>query len=72
MLTSYWPRSTRAQPLLGGEGYTKNTGVKLIQKYGIDERTAKHLAKAYGTRAFDVCELSRPVPRAVFTCLPRG
>ena len=54
------PCSTLTTPLLGGKGYKANTPVKLIQKFGIDEETANHLAKTYGQRAFDVCYLSKP------------
>ena len=48
-------------PLIGGgEQYTNNTPIKLIQKFGVSEETAKHLANTYGTKAFDVCYLSKP------------
>ena len=48
----------------GGEGYTKNTAIKLVQKFGISEETAQHLARTYGTHAFDVCYLSKPTGKA--------
>ena len=50
--------------LLGGEGYTRNTHVKLTQKHGMGANVAEHLAKTYGARAFDVCELSKPTGQA--------
>ena len=31
--------------------------VELIQKYGISQTTAEHLARTYGGRAWDVCQL---------------
>lgn len=51
---------TKTKKLWGGEGYTKNTAVKLVQKFGIAEDMAKHLAKTYGILAFEVCYLSKP------------
>ena len=54
------PCRTKEKKLRGGKGYGKNTAVKLVQKFGIAEDVAKHLAKTYGVRAFDVCYLSRP------------
>ena len=54
------PCSTLTKKLFGEEGYTKNTSIKLVQKYNIGEETASHLARTYGNRAFDVCELSLP------------
>ena len=44
--------------------YTKNTAIKLVQKFGISEETAQHLARTYGTHAFDVCYLSKPTGKA--------
>jgi glycerol-3-phosphate dehydrogenase len=37
-----------------------NLSVQLIQKHGMTQDTAEHLARAYGGRAWDVCELSQP------------
>lgn len=50
--------------LLGGEGFTRNTHVKLTQKHGMGSTVAEHLAKTYGARAFDLCELSRPTGKS--------
>jgi len=51
-------------PLIGGgEHYTRNTHIKLIQKFGVSEETAKHLSNTYGTKAFNVCYLSKPTGR---------
>ena len=57
------PCSTLTHKLFGAKGYKQNTAVKLIQKFGIGEDTAKHLAMTYGQRAFDVCYLSKPTGR---------
>jgi glycerol-3-phosphate dehydrogenase len=58
--THIGPSQTLQKSLRGGNGYTKNVAIKLVQKFGISEDTAKHLARTYGTHAFDVCYLSRP------------
>jgi glycerol-3-phosphate dehydrogenase len=44
--------------LHGGEGYTDHLSFQLIQKYGMDQPVAEHLASTYGGCAWDVCELS--------------
>ena len=55
------PKSTTLdQVLFGGEGWSHNLPIKLIQKYGMSHDTAEHLAKTYGGRAFEVCEMSNP------------
>ena len=54
------PCVTLKKSLWGGTGYEKNVAIKLVQKFGISEQTAKHLSKTYGTHAFDVCYLSKP------------
>ena len=58
--THIGPSQTLQKSLRGGKGYTKNVAIKLVQKFGISEDTAKHLARTYGTHAFDVCYLSQP------------
>ena len=62
--TPVGPCVTLNLPLRGGAGYTKNTAIKLVQKFGISEETAQHLARTYGTHAFDVCYLSKPTGKA--------
>jgi len=52
------PCVTLKTPLIGAEGYSENLRVKLIQKYSMSESIARHLASAYGGRAWDVCEMS--------------
>ena len=54
------PCVTSKLSLRGGEGYSRNVPVRLVQKYGVSENTAKHLARTYGMNAFDVCELAEP------------
>ena len=45
--------------LLGGEGYRRNQAIRLTQKHSMSLDVAEHLSATYGTRAFDVCELSK-------------
>lgn len=52
--------STLETKLFGGEGYTKSLSIELIQKYGMAQNVAEHLVKAYGGRAWEVCELLHP------------
>lgn len=54
------PCVTDQIPLRGGEGYTRNVPVRLVQEYGVSEETAKHLARTYGMHAFEVCKLAEP------------
>jgi len=44
--------------LFGGEGYSDNLSIQLIQKHGMSNDTADLLAKTYGDRSWEVCELS--------------
>uniref|UniRef100_A0A7S4EQB9 Glycerol-3-phosphate dehydrogenase n=3 Tax=Pseudo-nitzschia australis TaxID=44445 RepID=A0A7S4EQB9_9STRA len=46
--------------LFGGEGYTKNLSIELIQKYGMSQDVAEHLVKSYGARSWEVCALIEP------------
>lgn len=46
--------------LFGGEGYSPNLSIQLIQKHGMSNDTAAMLAKTYGGRSWEVCELSHP------------
>jgi len=57
------PCTTKEIKLLGGEGYHDLLHVQLVQKYNVSVAVAKHLAHAYGTAAFAVCELARPIER---------
>ena len=54
------PCVTESLPLRGGEGYTRNVPIRLVQEFGVSEATAKHLAHAYGMHAFEVCRLAAP------------
>lgn len=51
---------TLGTKLFGGEGYTKNLSIELIQKYGMSQVVAEHLVKSYGARAWEVCDLIEP------------
>ena len=44
----------------GTKRYSSNLSIQLIQKYGMTQDTAEHLAKTYGGQAWDVCELAKP------------
>eukprot|EP00521_Asterionellopsis_glacialis_P007334 CAMPEP_0195283552 /NCGR_PEP_ID=MMETSP0707-20130614/2055_1 /TAXON_ID=33640 /ORGANISM="Asterionellopsis glacialis, Strain CCMP134" /LENGTH=799 /DNA_ID=CAMNT_0040342737 /DNA_START=157 /DNA_END=2556 /DNA_ORIENTATION=- len=50
--------------LFGGEGYSRSLDIQLIQKHGMTQDTAEHLAKTYGGNAWEVCELSQPTKMA--------
>ena len=55
------PKSTTLQrKLFGGEGWSPNLAIMLIQKYGMSQDVAEHLSRTYGGRAWEVCELSDP------------
>lgn len=56
--------STLDRVLWGGVGYTNNLPIKLVQRYGVAERTAKHLVETYGARSLEVCEMSEPTGKA--------
>ena len=58
------PCLTLSKKLWGGEGYTTNTAIKLVQKYGISEEAAQHFATTYGVHAFEVCARAKPTGRA--------
>ncbi|XP_073230331.1 glycerol-3-phosphate dehydrogenase, mitochondrial-like [Porites lutea] len=45
--------------LEGGEGYTSNYFIRLVQDYGLDVEVAKHLAHSYGTKAPEVIKLAK-------------
>jgi glycerol-3-phosphate dehydrogenase len=50
---------TRDHSLLGAEGYSSDYWKKLVEKYGITEQVANHLAGKFGTRAQVILELAR-------------
>ena len=54
------PCVTKETPLIGSEDFETNVDIKLTQKFGLQVDVAKHLVNAYGMRAFDVCEHSKP------------
>ena len=54
------PCVTKSVPLIGSESFQRNLNIKLTQKYGLNSDVADHLVSAYGMRASDVCELSKP------------
>ena len=41
------PSRTLTMPLIGAEGYTNTLPLKLVQRYGVSESCAEHLAKTY-------------------------
>lgn len=46
--------------LYGGKNYSPNLPIQLIQKHGLAEETAFHLARTYGSHSHDVCNVSNP------------
>jgi glycerol-3-phosphate dehydrogenase len=53
------PCQTLAIKLHGGDGYTVDLPYQLLQTYsGLSEDVAQHLARTYGSRAWEVCELA--------------
>ncbi|KIX06437.1 uncharacterized protein Z518_04413 [Rhinocladiella mackenziei CBS 650.93] len=46
--------------LVGAHGFSKTLFINLIQHFGIETEVAKHLAEAYGDRAWTVAALSSP------------
>ncbi|PGH03839.1 glycerol-3-phosphate dehydrogenase [Blastomyces parvus] len=46
--------------LVGAHGYSKTLFINLIQHFGIATDVARHLAQAYGDRAWDVAAMSSP------------
>jgi glycerol-3-phosphate dehydrogenase len=53
------PCSTKHHALSGSSGYTPEYWRELAGRFGISERTARHLAAKYGARAVDVLALAR-------------
>lgn len=43
--------------LFGGEGYSPNLAIQLIQKYDISNDTAHMLVRTYGGRSWEVCDM---------------
>jgi len=54
------PCRTLELTLYGGKGYSPNLSIQLIQRHGMSQTVAEHLARTYGGRAMEVCELSKP------------
>jgi len=54
---------TKELKLLGGKGYHPLLHVQLVQNYQVSEAVARHLCHAYGSAAFVVCELAKPIQR---------
>lgn len=53
------PSMTERIYLVGAHGYSKMMYVNLIKQFGLETSIAKHLAKNYGDKAFDVAKLSK-------------
>jgi len=56
--------TTKEFSLLGGDNWTENLPIKLVQKHSCSVEVARHLAKTYGTNAHVVCEMSRATGQA--------
>ena len=48
------PCVTDKIPLRGGVGYSRNIPIQLVQEFGVSITVAEHLARTYGTHAFEV------------------
>lgn len=53
------PCTTDKIKLRGGEGYTRNLPIQLVQKFGVSQSVAEHLVRSYGTHAGEVLELQK-------------
>ena len=51
------PCVTEMIKLRGGEGYTRNLPVQLVQQFGVSQGVGEHLARTYGTHAGEVLQL---------------
>ncbi|KAI9318350.1 FAD dependent oxidoreductase-domain-containing protein [Dichotomocladium elegans] len=54
------PCCTEKTLLVGAEGFTSTTFIRLIQEFGMDTEVAVHLANSYGNRAFVIGEIGDP------------
>jgi glycerol-3-phosphate dehydrogenase len=54
--------STREHPLVGSQNYTADCWQTLVQRFGVTELTARHLAQKYGACASDVLNLVKKEP----------
>ncbi|XP_075264256.1 glycerol-3-phosphate dehydrogenase, mitochondrial-like isoform X2 [Convolutriloba macropyga] len=45
--------------LEGGEGWTPNFYIRLVQDFGLDTEVARHLSETYGTKSIEVAKLAR-------------
>jgi glycerol-3-phosphate dehydrogenase len=54
------PCVTDKMTLRGGQGYTRNVPIMLVQEFGVSDATARHLARSYGMHAFEVCRMAEP------------
>jgi glycerol-3-phosphate dehydrogenase len=54
------PCITHKIKLRGGEGYSRNVPIQLVQDFGISLSTAEHLSHSYGMNAYDVCRMAEP------------
>ncbi|XP_043966139.1 glycerol-3-phosphate dehydrogenase, mitochondrial isoform X1 [Gambusia affinis] len=53
------PCRTVGLMLEGAKGWTPTLYIRLVQDYGMEEEVARHLATAYGDKAFDVAKMAR-------------
>ena len=63
VLSSTSPCSTRTTILRGGDTWTPDTHIKLIQKYGFDLETSQHLSLNYGDFSWEVADLACTDPQ---------
>jgi glycerol-3-phosphate dehydrogenase len=58
------PCLTETTRLLGAHEYSSTLFIRLIQKFGLETETARHLANSYGDRAFVVASYARPTGKS--------
>lgn len=64
------PCITEKIKLRGGVGYTRNLPIQLVQRFGVSQDVAEHLARTYGTHAGEVLELQKKNRRGGTLLLP--
>ncbi|HCU25889.1 MAG TPA: glycerol-3-phosphate dehydrogenase [Deltaproteobacteria bacterium] len=57
-LPALGPSRSEVVPLRGAEGYSEALPEQLVRRFGLNEDIARHLAKAYGSKAAEIAELA--------------
>ncbi|KAJ8918451.1 hypothetical protein NQ315_008148 [Exocentrus adspersus] len=56
----YKKSQTVGLKMIGAEGWSPVMYIRLVQDFGLDCEVARHLANAYGDKAFDVAKMAQP------------